>query len=244
MTNENKPTRWVVSLGGGEWGTVKYGVVEYLRRHPKMRVATAVTGLLWVAGWIVSTAGFKWQIAALPAVSTFFVTPTLLWFAVVSGPEFSLAFEQPKTPNPPVPEPSAVLDPEGYGLEALNKSYVSTESYGRSSFRWAMFALVAGIVAACGNVWLTSSGIVSLGHGSLLISILVAALFLLCAILLFRSVVVFRRATVIHDKLLDLQKTITAMKFMERSHETPASIDPALVIAKLLTPSRSPNDSD
>jgi hypothetical protein len=242
VADEDKPSKWVVTLGGGEWGTVKYGVVEYLRKRPRMRAATAVTGVLWVAGWLASMAGFKWQSSFFPTISTIFVTPTLLWFAVVSGSDFSLAFEKPKIPDPPKPPPvevKGVLDAEGYGLEALNKSYDSAESYGRSSFRWAMFSLVVGVAVASGNAWLISFGGArfNIDHAALFIWILSAMSFFLCTILLVRSMIVFRRATVIHDKLLDLQKTITVMKFLERSNDPRAVIDPSIVVARLLSPS-------
>lgn len=249
MVEENKTAKWVVTLGGGEWSTVKYGVVEYLRTHPKMRAATVVTGLLWVVGWIISTAGYKWHFLLFPAMSTFFVTPTLLWLAVVSGPEFRLAFAEPKTPDPPgvsSTEVKTLLDAEGYGLEALNKSYISNEAYGRSAFRWALFALIAGIAAASGNMWLILFGAAksTLDHASLFVWILAGTLFLLCVILLVRSMLIFRRTAAIHDKLLELQKAITAIKYLERSHEKPTSIDPSLVITKLLSPLRNSNDTE
>jgi hypothetical protein len=31
MTDEPKTSKWSVTLNGGEWGTVKYGIVECLR---------------------------------------------------------------------------------------------------------------------------------------------------------------------------------------------------------------------
>ena len=102
--DENKP-KWTVTLGGGEWGTVKYGVVEYLRKHPRMRAVTAISGLTWMLGWLASTSGYHWHFLLLPTMSALFVTPTLLWFAVVSGPDFRLAFGEAKTPAPPAPPP-------------------------------------------------------------------------------------------------------------------------------------------
>lgn len=249
MTDESKSAKWVVNLKSGEWGTVKYGVVEYLRRHPKMRAATSVTGLLWVAGWLATSMGYKWHLLLLPAISTIFMTPTLLWFAVVSGPDFQLGFAEAKTPdssvNPAIPVKS-VLDPEGYGIEALDKSYVWTERYARSSFRWAMFSLIAGITVACGNGWLITSGsrISSQYHSSIFIWIFAATFFVLSVIFLVRSMFLFRRAAIIHDRLLDLQRTLTAIKYLERSQNQSPGIDPSMVIAKLLSPSQNPTDPE
>jgi uncharacterized membrane protein YhaH (DUF805 family) len=239
MAEENKSAKWVITLTGGDWATVKYGVVEYLRKHPRLRAATAVSGLAWMVGWIAVTAGFKLQSSILPTASIFFVTPTLLWLAVVSGPDFQLAFGESKAP-PKSQEPSVdskgPIDPEGYGIEALNKSYKSADAYGRSSFRWALFALLAGIAMASGSVWFAVNGTanISPAHVFPFIWILSGALFLLCVILLVRAMFAFRRATAIHDKLFDFQKAITAMKFLERSKEVKA-LDPSTVIAGLLS---------
>ncbi len=237
---EDKP-KWTVTLNGGEWGTVRYGVIEYLRKRPKMRVATAVAGIIWMLGWLASTSGYHWHFVFLPAISALFVTPTLLWFAVVSGPEFGLAFEEKKAPPLPAtqPEKNAVLDPEGYGIDALNKSFVSTEACGRGSFRWAMFALIAGILFGCVDV-LLSSGILRVSFDRALpvvIWTLVGTMFVLCVFLLVRSMLYFRRATAVQDKLLDFQKTITAIKYLERSKEAPPQIDPVFVL-KLLSRSK------
>jgi hypothetical protein len=46
--------KWTITLGGGEWATIKYGVVEYLRQRPKMRTVTAAVGILWVLGWLAT----------------------------------------------------------------------------------------------------------------------------------------------------------------------------------------------
>jgi hypothetical protein len=246
MSDEKEPVKakWVVTVGGGDWGTVKYGIVEYLRKHPRMRAATAIVGLLWVIGWLASMGGFKWHVLYLPMMSTFFVTPTLLWLAVVSGPDFSLTFQEKKPDAPPpalpLPESKGVLDPEGYGIEALNRSFDSAECYGRSSFRWAMFALLAGI-AFGGTAMFLSHGLFKIRdeYVQQIAALLAGTMFLICALLLLRAMFVFRRASTIHDKLLEMQKVITAIRFLERSKEASSvSVDPSFVVTKLLTPAK------
>jgi hypothetical protein len=153
-----------------------------------------------------------------------------------------LAFGENKTPAPPAPPPNtnAVLDPEGYGIEALNKSFISTEVCGRGSFRWAMFALIAGLAFGSVGVML-STGALKIGvDHALLVAIwsVSGTMYLLSAILLLRSMLYFRRTAEIHDRLLDLQKTITAIKFLERTKEGSVSVDPAFVLTKLLSPSK------
>ncbi|MGD0797959.1 MAG: hypothetical protein ABR910_09565 [Acidobacteriaceae bacterium] len=246
VPEEIKPAKWTVTVGGNEWGTVKYGIVEYLRRHPRMRAATAITGVLWVGGWLASTAGFRWHIVWFPAISAVFVTPTLLWLAVVSGPEFKLTFPEAKTPDSPVAPTTAakaVLDPEGYGIEALDKSYVWTEGYARSSFRWSMFSLFAAIFVGAANLWLITIGalFVIRFYTATFIWVFAATLLLLCIIFIVRSMFLFRRAASIHDRLLQLQKTITAIKYLERTQGGSASIDPSLVISSLLASPEQPD---
>jgi hypothetical protein len=238
-------TKWTVTVAGNEWGTVKYGIVEYLRRHPKMRAATAIIGILWMAGWVASTAGFKFHIVWFPAISAFFVTPTLLWLAVVSGPEFKLTFPEAKTPDSPVAPTTpakGVLDPEGYGIEALDKSYVWTEGYARSSFRWSMFCLFTAIFVGAGNLWLLNIGspFITRFYTATFVWVFAATLLLLCIIFVVRSMFLFRRAAGIHDRLLQLQKTITAIKYLERTHGGSASVDPSMVISSLLEAPTSP----
>lgn len=50
LPEDIKPTKWTITVGGNEWGVVKYDIVEYLRRRPKTRAATAIVGLLWMTG--------------------------------------------------------------------------------------------------------------------------------------------------------------------------------------------------
>jgi hypothetical protein len=234
-----QPAKWKITLrGGGEWSTVKYGVVEYLRKHPRMRAATATLGIVWIFGWLATVSGFKSPFLLFPTVTAMFVTPTLLWLAVVSGPEFELAFGETKTTEPQVLPPTQVkglLDADTYGIEALNKSYVSTETYARSSFRWSLFALIAGICVGSGNVWLimVRPELARSEHTALFIWIAATTMFLLCVVFLVRAMFLFRRASQIHDKLLELQKAITAIKLLD-GKVVPVESDTGLVIKNLL----------
>jgi hypothetical protein len=185
--------------------------------------------------------GFNWHFALLPTASMFFVTPTLLWLAVVSGPEFRLVFGESKPAIPP-PAPtamptkaSALLDPEGYGIEALNARLVSTESYARSSFRWSMFSLITGIAFGLVEVTL-SSGLFKahMDHSqTTVVMILSGTMSLLSALLLLWSMIYSRRASAIQDKLLEMQKVLAAIRFLETA-KTPISVDPAMVVNRLM----------
>ena len=70
LQTDAKSAKWTITVGGNEWGTVKYGIVEYLRKHPRMRAITAILGLLWVVGWVASTMGFKWHGMGTKTVGT------------------------------------------------------------------------------------------------------------------------------------------------------------------------------
>lgn len=230
MTEERKAAKWVITLGGGDWNTVKYGMVEYLRSHPKARVGTAVLGLVWIVGWLISVAGFKWQNSVLPTVSTVFVTPILLWMAVVSGPDFELKFGETKSPpknESSQPDPKGPIDPEGFGVEALNRTYSSLEAYARSSFRWALFSALTGVGFAMGGEWLSINGTGKFqpSHIFPFVWMLSATCLLLGIVLVFRAIIIFRRAAAIHDKLLDLQRTIIAVKLAQKSKQAQSVIE-------------------
>ncbi|MBB5343921.1 hypothetical protein [Tunturibacter empetritectus] len=233
--------KWTITLGGGEWATIKYGVVEYLRQRPKMRTLTAAVGILWVLGWLATSAGYKWHSLVFPSISTFFVTPTLLWLAVVSGPDFQLAFGPAKTAEPAVVVPPALkglLDVDTYGIEALNKSYASTESYARSSFRWSILSLVAGIGVGSANVWLANMrpDLAVREHTGMFIWVAVSTFLGLCSIFLVRSMFLFRRASRIHDRLLELRRALTVIKLIEGNSVVAATLDAGAIISRLLEP--------
>jgi hypothetical protein len=254
MADQNQTPKWVVTLSGGEWGTVKYGVVEYLRKRPKMRALTATVGLIWAIGWLASTAGFRWHFTWFPTISLVFMTPTLLWLAVVSGPDFGLKFKDPDPPKTPVPPdgPDAVIDPEGFGVHALNKSYTLTEGYARCSFRWALVPLIAG-TALYGLGMLINSGVVKFGNGLFLNSLWVMTLimFSVFALLILRTILMFLRAATLHDRLLDFQKGIISLRYQGRLQEQqappkkePASLDISSASAKLIEAVKAPTGSD
>jgi hypothetical protein len=238
MPDEDKAVKWTVTLGGGEWNTVKYGVVEYLRKHRRIRVATAIVGVLWMFGWLASLGGLNWHVTLLPTASMFFVTPTLLWLAVVSGPDFRVVFGETKAPAPKSDAQPAkgMLDPEGYGIESLNQRLVSTEAYARGGFRWSMFALIAGVAFGLAEILFSSGSFnAHIDHSQVLGLLIVAGtMLLLSAILLLRSMMAFRRASAIQDKLLDMQKAITAIRCLETVKKLPVSIDSATVINRLM----------
>lgn len=101
-----------------------------------------------------------------------------------------------------------------------------------------MFCLFAAIFVGAANLWLISNGspFVTQFYTATFIWVFAATLLLLCIIFIVRSMFLFRRAASIHDRLLQLQKTITAIKYLERTQGGSASVDPSVVISSLLEP--------
>lgn len=101
-----------------------------------------------------------------------------------------------------------------------------------------MFCLFAAIFVGAANLWPISNGspFVTQFYTATFIWVFAATLLLLCIIFIVRSMFLFRRAASIHDRLLQLQKTITAIKYLERTQGGSASVDPSVVISSLLEP--------
>jgi hypothetical protein len=80
------------------------------------------------------------------------------------------------------------------------------------------------------------------GHAWLYVWATAAAFFLLSIIQLVRSAMLEGRTSRLEDKLIALQGTVTALKFLERNPgSTTAAIDAAAVIRKLLAPAEDAN---
>ena len=244
MADEKKPVQWRHTIPNGEWNVVKYGIVEYLRAHPRMRAATAIIGLVWMFGWLLSYGGFKWSFALLPALSAWFVSPVLLWMAVVSGPDHSLTFAPPKTADPSeapalTAGKSSLLNPEDFGLEGLNSACSAVREQARGAYQGFLFFVITGMSVSMANLILlkTHVPLIYYGRAWLYVWITTAVFFLLSIIQLIRSVLLERRTSRLEDKLIELQGTVTALKFLELNPgSTTAAIDSATVITTLLAP--------
>ena len=242
MADEKKPVHWTHTIQGGDWNVVKYGIVEYLRKRPRMRAATAILGLVWMFGWLLSFGGFKWSFALLPAVSAWFVSPVLLWMAVVSGPDHSLTFAPPKAPDPPAAPAlpagkNSLLNPEDSGMEALNSTCSAVRNQAKGAYQGFLFFLITGMGVSLVNLILLGmhAAFIHYGHAWLYVWATAGVFFLLSMIQLVRSAMLERRTSRLEDKLIALQGTVTALKFIERNlGSTTAAIDSAAVIRKLL----------
>ena len=249
MADEKNPVRWTHTIQSGDWNVVKYGMVEYLRKHPKMRAVTAILGLAWILGWLLSLGGFKWHFTIMPAFAAWFVSPVLLWMAVVSGPDHSLTFAPPKAPDPPATpalpaETGSLLNPEDFGMNGLNTTCTVARNQAKGAYKAFLAFLLTGISVGMANLIFlgTHVSFVYYGHAWLYVWATAAAFVLLSLIQLVRSVLLERRTSRLEDKLIVLQGTVTALKFIERNpSSTTAAIDAATVIRKLLAPEEQTN---
>ncbi len=88
----------------------------------------------------------------------------------------------------------------------------------------------------------THAPFIQYGHAWLYVWATAAAFFLLSIIQLVRSAMLEGRTSRLEDKLIALQGTVTALKFLERNPgSTTAAIDAAAVIRKLLPPEGDAN---
>jgi len=152
---------YTITLQGTKWDVAYYGIVEFLRVHPRWRATVAVLGvlalLLLVAGFFVTVPGVSKGSAV---ICLFIATPSLLWIATVSGPSFELVFPAAKASaereiaekqfdKSQTPEDALNLD-----FKRLSEYYAINQSQARSSFRWAKFSMLVGFATIIFGIWL------------------------------------------------------------------------------------------
>ncbi|MGI4756600.1 MAG: hypothetical protein ACRYGF_07100 [Janthinobacterium lividum] len=161
--------------------------------------------------------------------------------AVVSGPNHSLTFAPPE-PETPVADtlPAAkggLLNPENFGVEALNATCIAARDQARGAYRGFLFCLVMALGLSITNLIFLRLHFAFIYYGKAWLYVwgTAGAFFLLCVIQLVRSTLLGRRTTQLEDKLIELQGTMTALKFLERNTgSTAATINSTALITKLL----------
>jgi hypothetical protein len=73
-------------------------------------------------------------------------------------------------------------------------------------------------------------------HTGTFIWVAVSTFLGLCSIFLVRSMFLFRRASRIHDRLLELQRALTVIKLIEGNSVVAATLDAGAIISRLLEP--------
>lgn len=150
--------RWVTTLDGSQLSIVKYGIVEFLRRHPLWRIAVATVGTI---AFIADT-GFMLLIHygfTSYVYLCMIAAPLLLWLATVSGPSFSLAFgeakasEERQTAEKQFEKSQSPEDALNLDFTRLNEYYTINQAQAKSSFRWAVFSMFVGLATIIAGVW-------------------------------------------------------------------------------------------
>jgi hypothetical protein len=153
-------------------------------------------------------------------------------------------FAPPKAPDPPAApalpaEKISLLNPEDLGMNGLNSTCSAVRNQAKGAYQGFLFFLITGMSVSMANLILlgTHASFIYLGHAWLYVWATAAAFFLLSIIQLVRSALLEKRTSRLEDKLIELQGTVTALKFLERNPgSTTAAIDSATVITKLLAP--------
>lgn len=236
-----KSPRWTVTLTS-LWNTQTYGIVEFLRCHPKVRLIAGTLGILLCIGAFAGFAGVKIPNVTSYYFPCFILGPWLLYVATISGPDFQVVFppqkaeEEKKAAEKQFEESNTVENAIKLDLSRLNEYYVINQSQARSSFRWAVLAMLLGFFTIISGVWFfyfregSNTFMASLSTVAGIVVNLVGALFLrLHSKIEARSVYYF-------DQLSRLQQISIAIRLVD-AHQNPEAQRGArnFVIRKLLS---------
>jgi len=157
--NVNAPT--LIGLSRSSFNIVAYGVIQYLKGKTFLRTVIFISGLLSLILAIV----VYLNLLPMPSVQLagkigFFITGgLLLWMAVVSGSNFRVYIREDQATRERItaeeqfensPNPSAALELD---TKRLNEYYTINQGQARSSFRWAVFAMLSGLGTIIAGIW-------------------------------------------------------------------------------------------
>jgi hypothetical protein len=242
-----QPPRYTVTMGGGEWSTAQYGIVEFLRAHRFYRALVGVLGVACGLLLIVSLAGVK--IPGSPSFYIFYlVAPWLLWLGTVSGPSFQLIFAAAKESNDrqlaekQFEQSRAPEDALNVDFTRLNEYYAINQAQARSSFRWAILSMSIGLGTIVAGIWFfylrTSQPdkfMASLSTAAGIIANLIAVLFLRL------PSQTQQRSFLYYEQLASLQKVTLAIRLINDYGDSERQTEARdLVIQQLLSQSSAP----
>lgn len=152
-------TKFTLTLNGSLTSVVKYGAVQFLKQNKIARVSVAITAVGLLALTVIIFLGITrltTSTAILPALGGL----QLLWLATVAGSEFEVTFpaqdaakERQKAEEElkDSKDPNDVLDLD---FKRLNEYYIINQTQAKSSFRWAVFAMLFGLTTIITGIWL------------------------------------------------------------------------------------------
>ena len=251
---KKRSPRYTHTLSSSQISVIKYGIVEYLRIHKFCRAAVAILGMLLPIIWFAMYLGLI-KFTIVPNASLFtaiiVVAPSLLWAAVVSGPEFELVLStedaakerqlaEEKFEASKAPEDALNLD-----QAQLNEYYTINQNQARSSFRWAVICMFLGFGTIIGGVWYFYLGktpdsyMASLSTAAGIVVQVVSGLFL------YLHSRTQNQSLYFFQQLTRLQRISIAIRLMEAhkdSTQTEASRN--LLIRELIMSAKIPDESD
>ncbi len=158
-TEPPRRPKWVHTLSG-PWSTETYGVVQFLRSHPWARRVVAICGVAFCVLAIAWWGGLRIPGLTLSFLPFMIIGPWFLFVATISGPDFEVTFpsrqaaEDRQKAEKQYEQSRSVDDALRLDLSRLNEYYVINQSQARSSFRWAVAAMLLGFGTIVAGVWL------------------------------------------------------------------------------------------
>jgi len=150
-------------LSGNLYSIAAYGIVTYLKERVWARVLVGGLGFLCLVGFIITLIAGPKVAGILPITGGFMLMSVgllLCWFGVMAGPDFQVTLpsmqasrrtETAAAAFTSVPAPAAALELD---LSRLNDYYDINQSQAKSSFAWAVFAMLAGFATIIVGIWL------------------------------------------------------------------------------------------
>lgn len=157
--------KWTYTLNG-KWGVQTYGVVEFLRVHPVYRWGIGALGVAvctaGVVGYIFNSTNTRFFGISLLALflSSMVVGPWLIYVTTLSGEHWAVTFpamqakEEKENAEREFNKSKTVENALNLDLTKLNEYYVINQSQARSSFGWAVFAMLLGFGTIITGLWL------------------------------------------------------------------------------------------
>lgn len=247
MTNE---PRYTIRLRGSQVNIALFGVIEFVRTRPVLRIILAALGIGIAAAGVATFFVSRGSSSSFPKTTGLFefggiaiAATSCLWAATVSGPRFKLvlSFEPEKAKeelreaeeefeDSNEPEDALKVD-----LARLNEYYIMNQSQVRSSFRWAKFSMVVGFITIIAGIWLFYFRAVQPDKFMAGISTAAGCVVnLVSGLFFYLCFKMQERATSYYEQLSQLQKLYVAIRMVDSYEPSEQTRARDLVLQELL----------
>lgn len=148
-----------MTFDGSTASVVKYGIIQFLRGNKISRALTAVLAVGMLVLGVVIFIGLT-RIPQYASIMLGFGAFQLLWLVTIAGNEFTLTFpiqdatKERQKAEQDVKESKDPNDILTLDFKRLNEYYVINQNQAKSSFRWAVFAMLFGFATIVSGIWL------------------------------------------------------------------------------------------